>query len=226
MPGLKVVSSNEVESAFSPDGILGMMYESYERREEQVEMSLAIRNSLAKSDNLVVEAGTGVEKSMAYLVPLALMALENNITVGVATKTNALLDQLVYKELPALDQALAHLTGSDSNEGVLDYAALKGFSHYPCLRKVQKLVDDGPSVRTVGNEEKSQAPALAGLLSFIDQTDYDDIDGLKIDYRLLPRKMITTSSHDCLRRKCPFFGTQCFRSRRSKNRRIGACCCD
>lgn len=210
MPGLKVVSSNEVESAFSPDGILGMMYESYERREEQVEMSLAIRNSLAKSDNLVVEAGTGVGKSMAYLVPLALLALENNITVGVATKTNALLDQLVYKELPALDQALAHLAGRGSNEGVLDYAALKGFSHYPCLRKIQKLVDDGPSTRTVGNEEKSQAPALAGLLSFIDQTDYDDIDGLKIDYRLLPRKMITTSSHDCLRRKCPFFGTQCF----------------
>ncbi len=48
----------------------------------------------------------------------------------------------------------------------------------------------------VGNEEKNQAPALAGLLSFVDQTAYDDIDGLKIDYRLLPRKSITTTSHE------------------------------
>ena len=51
-------------------------------------------------------------------------------------------------------------------------------------------------MRLVGNEEKNQAPALAGLLSFVDQTAYDDIDGLKIDYRLLPRKSITTTSHE------------------------------
>lgn len=56
----------------------------------------------------------------------------------------------------------------------------------------------------------TRAPAIAGLLSFIEQSAYDDIDGLKIDYRLLPRYEITTTSHDCLRRKCPFYGVKCF----------------
>ena len=75
---------------------------------------------------------------------------------------------------------------------------------------MERLVVEGPGMRTVGKEQKPQAPALAALLSFIEQTAYDDIDGLKIDYRTLPRWMITTTSHDCLRRKCPFFGTSCF----------------
>ena len=65
-------------------------------------------------------------------------------------------------------------------------------------------------MREVAGKEYSQAPALAALLSFVEQTEYDDMDGLKIDYRVLPRRAITTTSHDCLRRKCPFFGTSCF----------------
>ena len=163
-------------------------------------MAESVRASFAASENLMVEAGTGVGKSMAYLVPAALVARANNIAVGVATKTNALLDQLVYHELPALGEALGGLT----------YAPLKGFTHYPCLRRIDRLVAEGAHMREVAGKEYSQAPALAALLSFIEQTEYDDMDGLKIDYRVLPRRSITTSSHDCLRRKCPYFGTSCF----------------
>lgn len=65
-------------------------------------------------------------------------------------------------------------------------------------------------MKEIQGKELSQAPAMAALLSFIEQTEYDDIDGLKLDYRLLPRKVITTSSQECLRRKCPFFGNLCF----------------
>ncbi len=60
---------------------------------------------------------------------------------------------------------------------------------------------------------KTSGSGPAALLSFIEQTAYDDIDGLKIDYRTLPRWMITTTSHDCLRRKCPFFGVVLLRPR-------------
>ena len=106
-----------------------MMYESYERREEQVEMSLAIRNSLAKSDNLVVEAGTGVGKSMAYLVPLALMALENNITVGGRNEDKRFTRSARVQGAPCASIRLSPtLQEVIRNEGVLDYAALKGFS--------------------------------------------------------------------------------------------------
>ena len=77
-----------------------IVIEDYETREEQREMALAVHKAISQSCNLAVEAGTGVGKSMAYLVPLVFAAKENGITVGVATKTNALLDQLVHKELP------------------------------------------------------------------------------------------------------------------------------
>lgn len=203
---LSVPSSEVISEAFSSEGLVGSLYPSFETRKEQVQMAQAIRDAFDEGDNLVVEAGTGVGKSMAYLVPSALTALRSNATVGIATKTNALLDQLVYRELPALSQALC-----ESGLGrELVYASLKGFSHYPCLRKVDRLAQEGPREREVQGELKTQAPALAALLSYIEQTDYDDMDTLKIDYRLLPRAAITTTSHDCLRRKCPYFGSSCF----------------
>lgn len=203
---LRLPDSAEVEHAFSAEGLVGSLYRDYEPRSEQIQMAQSIRDAFEQRENLVVEAGTGVGKSMAYLLPAALTALRNNITVGVATKTNALLDQLVYQELPALAQAL-----QDAGEAKpLEFASLKGFSHYPCLRKIDRLAAEGPREREVQGTTKSQAPALAALLSFVEQTAYDDMDSLKIDYRLLPRAAITTTSHDCLRRKCPYFGTTCF----------------
>lgn len=168
-------------------------------RQEQIEMALAVNHALATSTNLAVEAGTGVGKSMAYLVPLAYAARYNSITVGVATKTNALLDQLVNKELPLLQSALD-----------ITYAPLKGFTHYPCNRKINRLVEQGPQFVTFKGNQIHQAPALAGLLSFVDQTDFDDMDALKIDFRALPKWQISTKSAECLRRKCPFYGRSCF----------------
>ncbi|MEG1434597.1 MAG: helicase C-terminal domain-containing protein [Gordonibacter sp.] len=223
-------SSEVIESSFARQGLVGSLYDDFEPRAEQLAMAEAVRCAFSASENLMVEAGTGVGKSMAYLVPAALTARSNNITVGIATKTNALLDQLVYHELPALSVALSGETsagegadaaleasqtpsapsGTAATSSALTYAALKGFSHYPCLRKIDRIASDGPGTRAVAGKEQSQAPALAGLLSFIEQTEYDDMDSLKIDYRTLPRYAITTTSHDCLRRKCPYFGTSCF----------------
>lgn len=194
-------TQEEIEQAFTAEGVLGRIYPDYEPRIEQRVMASSIRDAFESSNNLVVEAGTGVGKSMAYLVPAALAACRNGITVGVATKTNSLLDQLVYQELPALADALG---------GDLTWAPLKGMAHYPCLRKVSRLVDNGPGMREVAGSMTSQAPALAALLSYIEQSEFDDMDSLKIDYRALPRRQVTTTSHECLRRKCPFFGKLCF----------------
>ena len=198
--GLDVPAQEEIVAAFQSDGLVGSLYSDYEQRQEQVCMACAVRDAFERGENLVVEAGTGVGKSMAYLVPSVLMARRNNIAVGVATKTNALLDQLVYHELPMLKSNMPDLT----------FAPLKGFSHYPCLRKVQNLLLEGAKMKEVGGKLVSQAPAIAGLLSYVEQTVYDDIDGLKIDYRSVPRWSFTTTSNDCMRRKCPFFGTACF----------------
>lgn len=197
---LEFASSDEIAAAFSSDGMVGSIYPRFEARDEQIVMALAVNDAFSSSVNLAIEAGTGVGKSMAYLVPAVIAAKKNGIGVGVATKTNALLDQLVNHELPLLSDAV----------GGLDFCSLKGFSHYPCLRMVERMQQQGPGVKNVAEGEISRAPALAALLSFIEQTEYDDIDGLKLDYRALPRYEITTTSNDCLRRKCPYFGAKCF----------------
>ena len=202
---LEFPSDTEIADAFTPDGIVGRLYEGFEPRDEQVLMAREVMSAFSLGTNLVVEAGTGVGKSMAYLLPSALVALRNHIPIGIATKTNALLDQVVYKELPLLAQGL-----SRSGEGELHYVALKGFSHYPCLRLVERVVHEGAHTVNVAGKDVSQAPSLAALLSFIEQTKYDDIDSLKIDYRAFPRYAFTTTSRDCLRRKCPHYGAHCF----------------
>jgi len=214
---LRYPSPEEIERAFTAEGVLGRIYPDYEPREEQRQMAAAIREAFETSDNLVVEAGTGVGKSMAYLVPAALTARANDITIGIATKTNSLLDQLVFQELPALAAALdagCPPQGQMSDQGAdvreLTWAPLKGMGHYPCLRKISRIVDAGPQMREIAGSQVSQAPALAALLSFVEQSEFNDIDSLKIDYRALPRYQITTTSHECLRRKCPFFGKLCF----------------
>lgn len=196
---LEFATSEEIYEAFSKEGAVGQCYVDYEPREEQRVMAQAVNNAVSRSENLAIEAGTGVGKSMAYLVPLVLAAQKNKMTVGVATKTNTLLDQLINKELPLLKKVYG-----------ISYAPLKGFTHYPCNRKVERLVAAGPRIITFKNQEINQAPALASLLSFVDQSDFDDMDGLKLDYRALPRYSITTKSSECLRRKCPFFGRSCF----------------
>ncbi len=192
-----------IHDAFEPDGIIGSLYDNYEYRDEQVQMSQAVSRAFDKRQVLAVEAGTGVGKSMAYLLPSVVGAKKNGIRVGIATKTNNLLDQLVNKELPALDRAFA-------SEGGVRYTAIKGFSHYPCLLKIQRVLREGPHYNEVSGQQLHQAPALAALLSYIEQSEYDDIDTLKIDYRRLPRWSITTTSRECLRRKCPFYGKTCF----------------
>ena len=204
---LRFPAKEDIDQAFSCEGVLGGIYADYEPRQEQRSMAQAIRDAMESSENLAVEAGTGVGKSMAYLVPAALFALANEVGVGVATKTNSLLDQLVYQELPALSHALQKQFGESA---ALTWAPLKGMSHYPCLRKISRLVDNGPSMREVAGKPMSQAPVLAAVLSYVEQSEYDDMDSLKADYRVLPRYALTCKSSECLRRKCPFFGKLCF----------------
>ena len=193
-------SAQEIENEFSQDGCVGVLYKNYEQRPEQVQMSQAIAAAIENGENLAVEAGTGVGKSMAYLVPLIKFAKANNITVGVATKTNTLLDQLVFNELPALNSSM----------GGVKYASLKGQANYICLRKAMNKIEYGAKNKEIGIEKKNTAPAIATLASFIEQTEFDDVATLKIDYKLLNKVEYTTTSSECLKQKCPFYKQGCF----------------
>lgn len=203
---LSAPSREDIAAAFDEGGLVSSMYEVFERRGEQQTMALAVRDGLATSTHRAIEAGTGVGKSMAYLVPTVAFAQENDITVGVATKTNALTDQLVSHELPALDKALPR--------GVT-FASLKGYEHYPCLNHVQRAMTAELPVDLINVQHSDDAAAsemltaIAVTLSAVCQSAEGDLDTLGIRWRFVPRGMLTTTPEDCQRRRCPFFPNEC-----------------
>lgn len=94
-----------VHGIFSPDGLLAKA-KNFEYRAEQQEMAVAVARTLESGRHLVVEAGTGVGKSLAYLVPAILFALENKRKAIISTYTINLQEQLVFKDLPILQKLL------------------------------------------------------------------------------------------------------------------------
>ncbi len=102
---------------------------AYEHRPQQIEMAAAVEKSLHGKAHLIVEAGTGVGKSLAYLVPLVLWTREGNVRAVVATYTKALQQQLVDKDLPFLKNVL----------GDFRYALCVGGENYLCLRRFDYL---------------------------------------------------------------------------------------
>lgn len=199
LPALAMPSDQAIEACYEPGGVVAKMYETFEPRAEQVEMSCEVRDAIASSTNRVIEAGTGVGKSVAYLVPLVAAAKENNITVGVATKSNNLADQLMYHELPKL---------SDAIEGGISYCALKGFDRYPCLRKLERLARSTTEIKTE-RDPADTLTAIAVIYAFACQSPSGDLDALGIRWKSVNRQDLTTGSRECARRLCPFFPDAC-----------------
>ena len=180
---------------FGPDGLAGRMYPGFEHRSEQARMAEAVLEAFATGTHLAVEAGTGVGKSLAYLVPIARYAQLNGIGVGVATKTNSLMDQLVHSELPALCRAL------DEN---LRYVALKGYEHYPCLRKLDRLV------ATLDDESPEALVTVASLLAWIAQSSWGDLDAINVHWRPAIRGQAAASVADCTYKRCRYYPHLCY----------------
>ncbi len=126
---------DEIAAALEHGGPFERYFENFEYRTEQVEMLRAVTRALSESRHLMIEAGTGVGKSFAYLIPAAFWALQNNTRVVVSTNTINLQDQLIKKDIPDLCAAL----GLD-----LRAAVLKGRSNYLCPRRLETLRRRGP----------------------------------------------------------------------------------
>ena len=121
---------------FREDGPLARVMDSYRYRPQQVEMARAVAQAMEQCKHLVVEGGTGVGKSMAYLLPAALFAQASGSRVVVSTNTINLQEQLISKDLPALSAAIA---GSSPHLRDVSFALLKGRDNYLCLRRWSML---------------------------------------------------------------------------------------
>lgn len=121
---------DEIAAVLEPDGPFAQHFPGYEFRPEQVAMLRAVARAFSEGRHLMVEAGTGTGKSMAYLIPAVHWARQNGYRVVISTNTLNLQDQLVNKDIPDLRAALG-----------IDFRAalLKGRSHYLCPRRLENL---------------------------------------------------------------------------------------
>ena len=188
-------SRDDVLAEFSPGGAVRRMYEGFEAREEQARMTEAVLEAFETGRHLAVEAGTGVGKSVAYLVPAVRFARENGVAVGVSTKTNALMDQLVHQELPALAAQL---------DGGLAFVALKGYEHYPCLRKLDR------HLATMEDADAGTLAATCGLVSWVAQSSWGDFHSVNVHLTRDLRRAVTATSQECTKKRCRFYPDLCY----------------
>lgn len=124
------IDADKTVAAIEPGGSLNKHLPVYERREQQEQMARAIVDAFNNEQHLMVEAGTGTGKSIAYLLPAVYWATTNNTPVVVSTNTINLQDQLIDHDIPLLQSALAedgiHFTAS----------VLKGRGNYLCPRRL------------------------------------------------------------------------------------------
>ena len=172
-------------------------------RDGQVRMSEAVAEALASETHLLVQAGTGTGKSLAYLVP----SLMHDERVVVATATLALQHQLVERDIPRLVEALKG-KGLDTS-----YAVLKGRSNYACLHRIREGVPDDQGTLTMEIPMGDMAKKVLELRTWAEEEaeagGTGDRDGA-------PRhndrewRQVSVSHRDCLgASKCPF-GQGCF----------------
>ena len=120
----------EVRALFSPEGRLSRA-KNFEYRREQQEMAVGVARALEEERHLVVEAGTGVGKSIAYLAPAILYAIEQKKKAIVSTHTINLQEQLLHKDIPILKKILPV---------EFEAALMKGRQNYLCPRRLERAL--------------------------------------------------------------------------------------
>lgn len=191
------LSATEIQEFYSESGPLAAKLGNYEHREEQVQMALGVADAFNGSKFLMVEAGTGVGKSFAYLYPALLWASRNREKIVISTNTKSLQEQLFFKDLPLLEEVVD-----------LPFRAvlLKGRNNYLCLYKLHLVISEG----------ERQLPAvqrlkLMPLVLWADSTRSGDLNECTAvpgrDAWLLSR--ISCEGSFCLFQSCPYY-QKCF----------------
>src|SRR5580693_9095451 len=142
---------SRVGEIFSPTGILSRS-RNFEFRPQQQEMAVAVARALQSREHLAVEAGTGVGKSLAYLIPGILFAVAERKKAVISTHTINLQEQLTEKDLPMLTAVL----GSLPEPVKFSYTMLKGRANYLCTRRLQKAMQQSGNLFTSSEAEELQ----------------------------------------------------------------------
>lgn len=177
-----------------PGGNFSRAFTGFEHRPQQVQMLQAVSEAFNRGKHLLVEAGTGTGKSIAYLLPAAFWAYENGRRVVISTNTINLQDQLVNKDIPDMQKALPF---------TLRAAVRKGRSNYLCTRLFQQLRHNGP-------RDADEMVMLARILLWLPHTQTGDVAELVVRtpgerlvwQRLNGDNAVCTMEH-CAAANCP-----------------------
>ena len=190
-------------------------------RRGQVEMAAAVERAFATGEHLVVQAGTGTGKSLAYLIPAIVRAVSDDSPVVVSTATIALQRQLVDRDLPRLIDALA-----DALPRRPQFALLKGRRNYLCLNKIHNGGAAGANQE--GDEDAGGRPQeelfdpvavtalgrdVQRLTLWASTTESGDRDDLKPGVPERSWSQVSVSARECLGLARCAFGAECFSER-------------
>jgi DNA polymerase-3 subunit epsilon/ATP-dependent DNA helicase DinG len=168
------IDVDETVALLAEDGPIAVELSGFEERTEQIEMTRAVTEAINEGQRLIVEAGTGVGKSLAYLLPAVLHAVKNNKRVVISTNTINLQEQLMTKDIPMLVEALSGVPDFSASE--FKYALLKGRANYLCLKRWTHL-KNGDSV------SDDDARLLSKVLLWLDDTSTGDRSELNVGSR-------------------------------------------
>ena len=171
----------------------------FEERPQQIEMGTAVAEAINSGDRLMVEAGTGVGKSLAYLLPAALYAVANDKRVVISTNTINLQEQLIRKDIPLVKDALRAVDPEMADK--MRFTQLKGRANYLCYRRWRQAVSSG-------DLDPALARLLAKVMLWMPETDTGD----RSELNLGPRPSAAAWSRLSAERahQCPSQSGPCF----------------
>jgi len=181
-------SNHFLQTIFEATGPIAKHLKDYELRPQQIRMALTIREAIASGRHLLVEAGTGVGKSLAYLIPFIEWTERNDKKVIISTYTKMLQEQLIKKDLPFLKKALSF---------EIRFALCLGGQNYLCLRRLKK----GYHYNLFESERETRE--INKISEWLERTD----TGLRSDLDFEPNEStwskVCRETDLCLGKKCP-----------------------
>lgn len=188
----------DIENYFAKDGILAKEIKGFEYRQEQEEMAQYIQDAINEDRKIIVEAGTGTGKTLAYLIPSIKWAVTNKKKVIIATNTINLQEQLLLKDIPLAKSII---------KDEFSYVLVKGRNNYVCKRLFNELiVGKNIDIETFSMEAREQ---LEYILKWGNKTKTGDKAELPFEVYPDVWELVQSTTELCLGKKCPY-RKECF----------------
>lgn len=188
----------DIENYFSKDGILAKEIKGFEYRQEQEEMAQYIQEAINEDRKIIVEAGTGTGKTLAYLIPAIKWAVTNKKKVIIATNTINLQEQLLLKDIPLAKSIIKE---------EFSYVLVKGRNNYLCKRLFNELVlGKSIDIETFSLEAREQ---IEYILKWGNKTKTGDKSELPFEVFPDVWELVQSTTELCLGKKCPY-RKECF----------------